>query len=173
MWSAVTKYAMIIDRTHSQALQGVRDFLKDAQPAAGEDELDDLAVAEMEHQMLSDSDSYIVKSLLFFLLVSFNEFALKRIYSLYQPPEAAPPKRGAVQFIVTALKRLEAIKEVPISYKANFEKHIDPVRNGFTHGEWEEIGEALGTVDLTQSFLSVAEYFGAIQENLRVQGFDV
>jgi len=173
MWCAITKYALMMDKTHAEALNSVRDFLAQAPPPITEGALDDLVMAEMEHQILSDSDSYIVKSILFLMLISFSEFALKQVYKLYQPPEPPPPARKAVKRIIATLKRRKAITQVPASYEANFSNHIDPVRNGFAHGDWMEIGQALNNLDLTKSFLSVAEYFLVIQQNLRDQGHDV
>jgi hypothetical protein len=173
MWSAITKYSLMVDRTHAQALDGVRGFLAGAKPPTDESALDDLALAHMEEQILSDSDSYLLKSLLFLSLVAFNEFALKEVYKLFSPPERKPPAIGAVKFITEALTRLGVAKDVSTSYNEHFINHIEPVRNGFAHGDWAELGKALTTVDLAQSFLAVAGHFTAMGEPLRAKGLDV
>jgi|SRR6185503_8681106 len=175
MWSAVTKYSLLMDRAHAGAIDGVQAFLTDRsqrQPAS-EDELDDLFMANLELRILSDSDSYLVKSMLFLLLVAFNEFAHKQVYKLVKPQGPALPPKGALKFITNGLKTAGIIGSVPRNYEAHFLNHIEPVRHNFAHGDWVELGRTLGSVDLRDSFSGVVEYYLVISQNLRDKGFDV
>lgn len=175
MWSAITKYALMVDRTHSEAINGVREFLsrRGSRPPSNEDELDDLLMAETELQVLSDSNSYLVKSLLFLLLVAYNEFAHKQVYQLVRPQGPALPPKGAYGFITKALTEDGVIRQAPSSFEQNFRRHIQPVRHNFAHGDWRELERTLAAVDIAQSFLAVAEYFHAVENNLRDLGHEM
>jgi hypothetical protein len=167
-WLALTKYSLLIDQTHAHALQGVRQFLSSSQAEADPAEAEDIAFAEMEHQMPSDSDNYFVKSMLFLCLVSFNEIALKEVYQLFQPPEPPPPRKRAFMVITSRLMRLGVFTEATRTpaYDEHFYSHIEPVRNNFAHGDWSKLKETLTSLDLSQSFLVVAQFFWEVQHNL-------
>src|SRR5688572_15105875 len=111
----------------------------------------------MEHEILSDSNSYIVKSMLFLLLVAFNEFALKQVYRVLPAPKPRLPPKGAVRIIMKTLAERKIVEDSPASYEHNFQRHIDPVRNNFAHGDWLELGRTLAAVELAKAFEAVAE----------------
>jgi hypothetical protein len=73
---------------------------------------------------------------------------------------------------VKALQAEGILQSVPHSYTEHFERHIMPVRNNFAHGDWRHLAATLNKLDLTQSFLAVAEYFLRIKENLSRRGFE-
>ena len=175
MWSAVTKYALMMDQAHAESIGGVRAFLtaRSKCQSADEDELDARIMATHELQILSDSDNYLLKSMLFLMLVSFSEFTHKAIYGLVKAEGPAPPPKHAFKFITKALSECGVIGQVPATYQQQFTNHIDPVRNSFAHGDWQELQLSLAAVDLAQSFQAVAQYFYTVQENLRNQGFNV
>jgi hypothetical protein len=130
-------------------------------------------MANLELQILGDSDSYLVKSMLFLVLVAFNEFAHKQVYQLVKPHGPAPPLKGAFTFIKKALIGCQVIHQEPAAYQQHFAIHFEPVRNNFAHGDWRELQETLAAVDLAQSFEAVREYFCTIRDALVSQGFNV
>src|SRR5579862_404975 len=72
-WTAVKKYSLMMDRTHAQAIDAVKAELAKVSRTKIESEeaLEDAVLAEMELEALSDSDSYLVKSLILLNLISF------------------------------------------------------------------------------------------------------
>jgi hypothetical protein len=92
---------------------------------------------------------------------------------LVKPQGPTPPPKGALKFISNGLKTAGIIGSVPRNYEDHFLNHIEPVRHNFAHGDWVELARTLGSVELRDSFSGVAEYFLAISQNLRDQGFHV
>jgi hypothetical protein len=106
MWTAVKKYSLMVDQAHSQAIEVLKKDLETISPKAAisEEALSDAVLAEMELEALSDSDSYLVKSLIFLNLLSFVEHARKEIYKLIHPKGPNIPARGSVGFIIVSRK---------------------------------------------------------------------
>lgn len=173
-WTAVKKYALLVDRSHSDALNGVRSFLAERATftPSNEDELDDLCMASMELDALRESDSVIVKSLIFLLLSSFHEYGLKQVQSCVEPG-SSPPSRGAVKWILERLQSFGLLAEIPQDYEADFNRFRDPVRNNLAHGDWAALASELHSLDLSKSFRAVAGFFVAMQPRLREMGHDV
>src|SRR6266498_244424 len=72
-WTAVKKYSLMVDEIHDRTIQAIKEHLE-ALPSdklLSEDALEFASLAEMELDALSDSNSYLVKSTVFLLLVSF------------------------------------------------------------------------------------------------------
>ncbi len=172
-WTAIKKYALLVDRSHSDALAGVRAFLKERTkaPPSNEDELDDIAMASMELDALSESDSVIVKSLIFLLLASFNEYGLKQIQKLVEP-ENPPPGRGTYNWIFDWLRNQGLQENEPDEYESDFNRFYDPVRNKLAHGDWAALADELHALDLTKAFCAVAFFFGRIRFKLTEMGYD-
>lgn len=173
-WTAVKKYALLVDKSHSSALAGVRSFLKERtkSPPSNEDELDDICMASMELDALSESDSVIVKSLLFLLLASFHEYGLKQIQKLVEP-QSPPPPKSSVQWILKNLKSHGLLADAPDDYETDFNTFRDPVRNNLAHGDWSALAHELHALDLTKAFLAVAFFFGAMRFKLNQMGHEV
>jgi hypothetical protein len=174
-WTAVKKYSLMIDQTHAEAIHAVEKHLAALPPEKiiSEDDLDSACLAELELQALSDSNSYLVKSMIFLQLVAFSEHAHKEIYRLVRPHGPPVPGKGAFGFIRKVLKEKAIWDADSQSYRENFSDHLDPVRNNFAHGDWAGLATNLLQLDLTQAFLAVAEYFGQIKMNLKRSGFKV
>jgi hypothetical protein len=172
-WTAVKKYALLVDRSHAEALKGVQSFLTERTkaPPSNEDELDDICMASMEFDALRESD-VIVKSLIFLLLASFQEYGLKQV-QLYLEPGNPPPPTGAVKCILKCLNGHGLLADVPENYETDFNRFRDPVRNNLAHGDWSALAKELHELDLTKAFLAVAGFFGAMQTKLRDMGHDV
>ena len=173
-WTAVKKYALLVDRCHSEALTGVRSFLgqQSNKSPSNEAELDDLLLASMELEALSDSDSFLVKSLILLLLVSFNEFGYKAIHRFVQP-SVTPPERSAVRWMIDQLQADGVMGQPSPNFEAKFGRYIIPVRNNFAHGDWAALEKQLHTLNLSEAFLAVAAEFVAIRQNLLDRGHDV
>jgi hypothetical protein len=173
-WTAVKKYALLVDQSHSTAVAGVRAALSEhtKTPPSNEDELDDVILASMELDALSESDSVLVKSLIFLLLASFHEYGLKKIHKLVQP-ENPPPAKHAFQRICTNLKNHGLLENVPDEYETDFNRFRDPVRNNLAHGDWSALAQELHALDLTKAFLAVAGFFLAFSPKLVKMGHDV
>jgi len=173
-WRAVTKYALLVDRSHSTAVRGLRAFLDEHSKILHDeaDALDDLFVADEELRALSESDSFLVKSVVFLLLVAFTEYARKQIHQLLEPGQP-PPERHAVKWVLTRLEAQGVLLDLPQEYETDFRKFCDPVRNNLAHGDWSALGKELHSLDLTKSFLAVAGYFIAIRQNLLDKNYDV
>ena len=171
-WTAIKKYALLVDQCHSQALKGVRSFLADAKEPANEDELDTLFTASMELEALSDSDSVIVKSLIFSLLNSFHEYVFKQVQKVIEPHDPVEGK-SAYQEIHKRLKTKGLLGETPADYEAHFQRFRDPVRNNLAHGDWSELTHELHALDLTKAFLAEAGLCVAMAARLREMGHDV
>lgn len=172
-WTAVKKYSLMVDQTHAEAIHAVEKHPEALPPEKifSEDDLDFACLASLELQALSDSNSYLVKSMIFLQLVSFSEHAHKEIYRLVRPHGPPVPEKGSFVFIRDVLKQ-EAIWEADSEfYKDNFSSHLNPIRNNFAHGDWTCLAANLQRLDLTQAFLAVAEYFGQIRVNLARCGF--
>ncbi len=175
-WTAVKKYSLMVDEIHDRTIQAIKEHLE-ALPSdklLSEDALEFASLAEMELDALSDSNSYLVKSTVFLLLVSFTEYANKEVYKLVRPHGPAIPEKSAVSFIRNGLRE-EGILEAddPASYTEHFFNHIQPVRNNFAHGDWAQLAKTLNQVDLTKSFQAVHEYFGSMKANLSRRGVEV
>lgn len=173
-WTAIKKYSLMIDETHAQAIRATKKYLETLPPGKmlSEEDLDFACLAELELQALTDSNSYLVKSLIFLQLDAFSEYAYKEIYSLARPNGPALPERNSFSFLRDALKKDGIWDIYPQSYETNFIGHRDPIRNGFAHGDWKSLAANLQRLDLTQTFLAVAEHFGQIKMNLNRLGFD-
>jgi hypothetical protein len=173
-WTAVKKYSLLIDETHAQAIHATKKYLETLPPGKilSENDLDSACLADLELQALTDSNSYLVKSLIFLQLDAFSEYAHKEIYNLTHPNGPALPERNSFNFIRGALKE-DTIWDIDShSYEANFLDHRNPIRNSFAHGDWKCLAENLQPLELTQAFLAVAEHFGQIKMNLMRRGFD-
>lgn len=165
----------MIDQVHAQAIHSIEKYLKASSPEKIllEDDLDFGCLAAMELRALSDSNSYLVKSIIFLLLESFSEHAHKEIYKLIRPHGPPIPEKWAFSFIRKVLNE-EAIWDVDSqSYTENFSNHLEPVWNNLAHGDWACLAVDLERLDLTQTFLAVAEYFSQIKANLVRRGFNV
>ena len=169
------RYSLMLDEIHDRTIQAIKEDLKALPPERllSEDALDFASLAEMELDPLSESNSYLVKSTLFLLLVSFTEYARKEVYRLVRPHGPAIPERSAVRVILDRLREdgiLEA--DDPASYTEHFFNHINPVRNNFAHGDWAKLAKTLNQVDLTKSFQAVHEYFQRTKEHLSRRGVE-
>jgi hypothetical protein len=175
-WTAVKKYSLMVDQTHAQAIHAVEKHLEALPPGKilSEDDLDFACLAALELQALSDSNSYLVKSMIFMQLDAFSDHAHKEIYKLVRPHGPLIPSKKAFKFICHALQQEEKIwDEESQPYKENFSNPRDPIRNNFAHGDWTCLAANLQRLDLTQTFLAVAEHFLKIKTNLVRRGFDV
>lgn len=171
-WTALKKYALLVDQCHSQALAGVRSFLADAKEPSSEDELDTLFVASTELEALSDSDSVIVKSLIFALLSSFHEFVFKQVQKLIEPNN--PPKeKHAYKWIRGRLESHRLLDNMTDDYVTDFDRFRDPVRNNLAHGDWSALARELHALDLTKSFIAQAGLCVAMAAKLNELGLDV
>lgn len=166
------RYALLVDQCHSQALAGIRAFLANAKEPANEDELDTMFFASTELEALSDSDSVIVKSLIFSLLTAFHEYAFKQVQKLIEPHNPVEGKRAYLK-IRERLKAKGLLDEMPADYEAYFERFRDPVRNNLAHGDWSELAQELHALDLTKAFLVQAELCVTIATKLNELGHDV
>lgn len=65
-WTAVKKYALLVDQSHSDTLKAVKAFLTERNKSlpSNEDEIDEICMASMELDALTESDSVIIKSLI-------------------------------------------------------------------------------------------------------------
>lgn len=171
-WTAVKSYALLVDQCHCQALTGVRSFVAGAKKPLNEDELDALYSASMELEALSDSDSVIVKSLIFSLLNSFHEYVFKQVQRLIDPQNPIEGKRAYLK-IHERLKAKGLLDEMPADYEAHFDRFRDSVRNNLAHGDWSELSQELHALDLTKAFLAQAGLCVAMAAKLRELGHDV
>ena len=110
--------------------------------------------------------------------VRFRSSALAQLWgevsSISHPdyPYLNPRSSAACQgrFITQALTVDRVIRQVPPSYGNHFDRHIEPVRHDFAHGDWLQLERTLAAVDLAQSFLAVTGYLCVIEKNLREFG---
>ena len=172
-WTAVKKYSLMVDRTHAQAIHAVEKHLEKLPPEKilSEGDLDSACLAELELQALSDSNSYLVKPMIFLQLDAFSDHAHKEIYNLVRPHGPPYPDKQAFCFIRNALQQEERVWNTDSSfYKQHFSDFREPIRNNFAHGAWSCLATNLERLDLTQTFVAVAEHFVQIKTNLRHRG---
>ena len=126
----------------------------------------------MESDALNDSDSVIVKSLIFSLLNSFHEYVFKQVQKLIEPDDPVEGKWAYLK-IRDRLKAKGLLDDMPADYEAHFDHFRDPVRNNLAHGDWSDLTQELVALDLTKAFLAQAGLCVAMAAKLNEMGHDV
>jgi hypothetical protein len=164
-WEATVAQALILDVAHERAVASSNAATHDEHPEAA-------GMAYDRHEVIQLSDAYLVKANIFCLLAAFFEFAILEVYSLVfrSPPSMQRPE--LVKHILDPLRQRGIITEVPKEFRDHVLNNRDAVRNAFAHGRWTQLREATEPIELHDAFIGIIAYFGALEENLRSNGFN-
>lgn len=164
-WEAAVAQAQILDLAHERAVAASDAATNDPDPEAA-------GMAYERHEVLQLSDTYLVKANIFCLLAAFFEFAILEVYSLVfsGPPSVQRPE--LVKHILDPLSQRGIVTEVPKEFRDHVLDNRDAVRNAFAHGRWTQLRDAAEPIDLHGAFIGIIAYFGAVEENLRTNGFN-
>jgi hypothetical protein len=172
MWETVRRFASLLDDAHAKEILSLEGMLKkyDGTEITSEDQLDDLFVINDLHSQTSLSSKVLVNAAVLHLLTSFVEFVLKEILKLVQPGNPLP--RG-LQNLITPLEAKGIFTGYPESYLKHVHDHRESVRNGFAHGDWENLAVAVGSLDLDGALFGTVELVWSMQRQLEEQGYDL
>jgi len=164
-WDATVAQALILDLEHERAVASANAATNDADPEFA-------IMAYDRYEVLRLSDEYLIKANIFCLLAAFFEFAILEVYKLVFgcPPRVQRPELE--KHILKPLRERGIVTAVPTEFRNNLLGSRDPVRNAFAHGRWTELRAATEHLALHDAFVGVVSYFGAVEENLRKNGFN-
>jgi hypothetical protein len=162
-WEATVAQAQILDLAHERAVASSDAATHDPDPEAA-------GMANERHEVLQLSDAYLVKANIFCLLAAFFEFAVLEVYSLVF---SGPPSMQRPELVkqLDPLRQRCIITEVPKEFREHVPDNRDAVRNAFAHGRWTQLRSATEPIELHDAFIGIIAYFGAVEENLRSNGF--
>jgi hypothetical protein len=173
MWETVRRFAKLLDDAHAKEILSLEDILKkyEGSDILPEDKIYDLLELTDLHSQTNLSSKVLVKATVLELLSGFAEFAVKEIVKLAEPDQ--PTLRRGWQELINILQA----KGIFTGYPENYEKHIqdrrETVRNNFAHGNWEQLAEEVGSVDLDEAVLGTVEFIGSMQHQLEEKGYDM
>ena len=164
-WEAVVAQSLILDRAHAASLQGLERAVEITEdPQLGFE-------ASWRAGILKLSDQYLVRANIFFLLLSFFEFAMLEVYKLRFGgyPSATRPQMS--RDVIEPLKADGIIQDVPPVFEQIMSERRDVVRNALAHGRWSELKAATEGLELHEAFDGVSSYLWYVDEKLREKGF--
>jgi len=164
-WEATVALALILDEAHAHAIAAADEPLDESDPEA--------AFVQIENRkILQVSDTCLIKANIFCLLVGFVEYAMLEVYSLVfggPPLERRPDLK---KHILPPLQARGVVSDTPAAYEKYVSNNRDAVRNAFLHGRWGQLKATTAPIELYDVFAGIVSYLGAVELNLRKQGFN-
>jgi hypothetical protein len=173
MWETVRRFANLLDNAHAKQILSLQEILKkyEGSEMLSEDKIHDLLELTDLHSQTSLSSKVLVKATVLELLSGFAEFAVKEIVKLAEPDQST--LRRGWQELINILRAKGIFTGYPENYEKHVQDHRETVRNNFAHGNWKELAEDVGSVDLDEALLGTVEFIGSMQHQLEEKGYDL